>query len=95
MTEGQQKRIEEYLEILKTDVPVYRTVSRLIPDENTGFDRAVYLTVFAPAMLYYVRWVLEEAKKNGIQRLYFLARDGYPMYMTAKALCSTSGENTE
>lgn len=95
MTEGQQKRVEEYLEIIKTDATVYRTVSRLIQDDNAGFDRAVYLAVFAPAMLYYVRWVLEEAKRNGIQRLYFLARDGYPMCLTAKALCSMSGENTE
>jgi len=95
MTEGQRKRIEEYLEILKTDSTVYSTVSRMIQDEDTGFGRAVYLTVFAPAMLYYVRWVLEEAKQRGVQRLYFLARDGYPMYQTAKVLCDMSEDSID
>ena len=43
--------------------------------------------VLAPAMNAYVMWVLKEALKKKQKRLYFLARDGYFMYTTAKILC--------
>ena len=43
--------------------------------------------VFAPVMYAYVSWVLEQAEKENIKRLYFLARDGYQMYLTARILC--------
>lgn len=44
--------------------------------------------VFAPVMYAYVSWVLEQAEKENIKRLYFLARDGYQMYLTARILCA-------
>lgn len=40
-----------------------------------------------PVLMEYVKWVLLKAKKDGKQRLYFLARDGYPMYLVARFLC--------
>jgi len=40
--------------------------------------------VLAPALNGFVAWVLNESMKQGIQRLYFLARDGYLMYRTAQ-----------
>ena len=40
--------------------------------------------VLAPALNGFVAWVLAESMKQGIKRLYFLARDGYFMYQTAK-----------
>ena len=40
--------------------------------------------VLAPALNGFVAWVLTESMKQGIKRLYFLARDGYFMYQTAK-----------
>ena len=43
--------------------------------------------VLAPAMNAYIIWVLKAALKKDISRLYFLARDGYFMYTTAKTLC--------
>ncbi len=42
--------------------------------------------VLAPVMVEFVSWVLTQAQKDGISRLYFLARDGYPMYLCAKIL---------
>lgn len=39
--------------------------------------------VLAPALNGFVAWVLTESMKQGIKRLYFLARDGYFMYRTA------------
>lgn len=40
--------------------------------------------VLAPALNGFVAWVLTESMKQGIRRLYFLARDGYFMYRTAE-----------
>lgn len=47
----------------------------------------LYLHVFAPVLLEYVAWVLFSAVHSGKKRLYFLARDGYQMYLAAVWLC--------
>lgn len=47
----------------------------------------LYLHVCAPILISYVTWVLSEAIKSGKKRLYFLARDGYQMYVVAKCFC--------
>lgn len=44
----------------------------------------LYLYVMLPALNEYIRWVLTSAKNAGIKRLYFLARDGYQMFLLAK-----------
>lgn len=43
--------------------------------------------VISPVLHGYVHWVLQAAASAGIQRLYFLARDGYLMYRAAGILC--------
>lgn len=48
-----------------------------------------------PVMYRYTRWVLERAKKKGIKRLYFLARDGYLLCEIAKILCKKYGYDIE
>lgn len=40
----------------------------------------------APAYIPYVLWIIEEAKKQNIQRLYFISRDGYILQKIAEAL---------
>lgn len=40
----------------------------------------------APAYIPYVLWVLEEARKEGIERLYFLSRDSYILMKIAEQL---------
>lgn len=47
--------------------------------------------VLSPAMNAYVIWLLREAMDAGIRRLYFLARDGYLVCMTAKKYCEKLG----
>lgn len=47
----------------------------------------IYLSVFAPVACAFVEWIIREAVKSGKRRLYFLARDGYPMYIMASMLC--------
>ena len=46
-----------------------------------------FLTVFTPAIVGFVDWVLAEAEKAGKTCLYFLARDGYLLYQVAEELC--------
>lgn len=43
----------------------------------------VFLYVYAPVILEFVEWVLREARREGKKRLYFLARDGYMIYLAA------------
>ncbi len=40
-------------------------------------EHALGITVGAPTLFSYVYWILEEAQNKNIERLYFIARDGY------------------
>lgn len=40
-----------------------------------------------PIILPFVEWILSEAEKRKIKRIYFLARDGYLLYKTAVRIC--------
>lgn len=51
--------------------------------------------IFAPVMYAYISWVLDQARRDKIQRLYFLARDGFQMYLAAKILCQERGEKIQ
>lgn len=42
--------------------------------------------ILAPAFVEFVKWVLKSAGEQNIRRIYFLARDGYPMYRAAQIL---------
>lgn len=53
-------------------------------EDDTEVIRAVTNYVLAPSLNAYVLWVLSEALQSGKKRLYFLARDGYFMYLYAK-----------
>ena len=95
MTDGQRKRVEQYLKLLKQNSPLYETARVLVEDVDIDFEQAIYNTVFAPVLLCFVRWVLDEAQKCGIKRLYFLARDGYQMYLVAEEFCKHSRNQIE
>ena len=51
--------------------------------------------VIAPVLFSYVWWILEDAKKNNIKCLYFLARDGYMLKAVAERLVKSLGWNIE
>lgn len=42
--------------------------------------------ITAPVIFGYVMWIISEAQKKGFSRIYFLARDGYALYETAKII---------
>ena len=43
--------------------------------------------IVGPVMFSYVEWIIDQAKKRNIDRLYFLARDGFLLYEIAKRIC--------
>lgn len=47
---------------------------------------AVSAGVAAPIIVSYVTWVLQQAERSGVKRLYFLARDGEVLLKTAQQL---------
>lgn len=40
-----------------------------------------------PMITAYVSWILNDAMHNDVNKIYFLARDGYSLYKTAEILC--------
>lgn len=78
--------MDYYNQILQKS-PVYEKLLPVIEKESSQ-SLCHYQTVLAPVLLEYVKWVLLEAEKSGKKRLYFLARDGYQMYLAARQLCS-------
>lgn len=60
-------------------------------DMDEEIIRNVTTCVLAPALSSFVLWVLQEAERKEIRRLYFLARDGYFMYRCAVILCEQLG----
>lgn len=49
------------------------------------YDR-IFLHVFAPTIVSYVEWAIEQAVSSGKKRLYFLARDGWLMHFIAEQI---------
>ncbi len=74
----------EYYKRILQEKPIYEVISGCLSKEE---QNNLYGTVFMPVMVEFVSWVLEEAQKSKKKRLYFLARDGYQMYLTAQKLC--------
>lgn len=87
MESGLKKRLWQYREILKKE-PMWLEISdRLYEEEEFTAQNITALYVMAPIMCRFVLWVLRQAMEAGKSRLYFLARDGYSMYQTARILC--------
>lgn len=57
--------------------------------QDIGFKYA------GPILFMYVWWVILEAQKKNIKRLYFIARDGYPLYEIAKLFVEYFNINIE
>ena len=64
-----------------------------IPEADPVCSAAGY--VLAPALAGFVQWILAQAKKDGIRRLYFLARDGYFPCRAARPSCEAYGISIE
>lgn len=88
---------KKYLRILKEyDSTYYQTAIRLL--ETDQCNNIIYKTgvlAVAPILYNYISWVIEEARKKQIKRLYFLSRDGYIMKLIASNICNHYGYDLE
>lgn len=50
--------------------------------------KIIFRSYYAPILYDYVSWVIEDARKRNIKKLYFLSRDGYLMYLVAERILS-------
>lgn len=84
--EYEEDRFQIYRDILK-ERPEYLNAARITEELlQPGVDTRLYLYAFAPVLTGFVAWVLSEAARSGKKRLYFLSRDGYPMYLAARQM---------
>ncbi len=63
--------------------------------EKKDAQAAACLYALFPSLLAFVCQVLQEAQKRGQERLYFLARDAYPLYRMAQSLGSMNRLHTD
>lgn len=85
--------MNRYLPILKNN-EVHHNAYRLSA-KKLATPEDVYISVMAPTLVEFVRWVLFTAQKDGRKRLYFLARDGWQMYLAAVKLVEFYGLDIE
>ncbi len=86
-SEIKNRRSRQYLHTLKKISELHDAalpVSAELPDDPTG---AVNALVLAPALHAYVMWLLSSALRDGVERLYFLSRDGFLPCRIARTLC--------
>ena len=77
-----------YQDMLKPTSSLYKVLQEekmLYPSVTE--EQELYREVFLPVLVHFTEWVLCEAEKQNISRLYFLARDGYQYYVLADAIC--------
>ena len=65
--------------------------SDVLFNNNTVVSSGVIEYVLSPLVFVFTMWVLQQAERDGIKKLYFLARDGYPFYQAAMKICQKSG----
>ena len=56
------------------------------PEEEGHTLKEIAADVVAPFLTSYVAWVLLDARKRGVEKLFFISRDGQIFYRIAKAL---------
>lgn len=84
----------EYQRILRK-CPALCKATTNIQKELVTEEQLSYCNVFAPVLVSFIDWVLMEAVRTQKKRLYFLARDGYQMYVAARHICRERGLDLE
>ena len=80
------QHIETYRKIIEKD-PVFSEISRQMVSSGDGsFQEQMTCFLLAPVAVSFAAWVLREAVGRKIDRVYFLARDGWQFYQAARAL---------
>lgn len=58
---------------------------------DADVSQLYYLHCVAPVLIEFTAWTLQKAAGSGKKRLYFLARDGWQMYLVARELVKAMG----
>lgn len=87
----EEERFRVYKKALEEQPDCAFAVKRVETQENLPVYARLYLHTFAPVIVKFAGWVLDETVKDGKKRLYFLSRDGYQPYLAAKALAERRG----
>lgn len=75
--------IQRYLHILKNE-RLKGEIEKILP--FVPIYTKLYVTVIAPTLISFVDWVVKDSYIRGKNRLYFLSRDGYQMYLIAQRI---------
>ena len=66
-----------------------------VASEREAAIRDVAAGVAAPALITFVLWLLEEARRRGLRRLRFLSRDGQVLYELTRRLAGAAGSSLD
>ena len=91
-----ENRIKYYRDCLDR-LPRYGEALDLTLMEYDSLDDTdrVFLHVYAPVITMYAGWILEKAEMDGRERIYFLGRDGRPIYLAALKLKEKLNSNID
>ncbi len=78
--------LEKYENILRKDPGALDSVYEVAGDNDMSDADRLYLCTFAPVLYRFTGWILDAAKKSGTERLYFCARDAYPIFKAAEVI---------
>ena len=87
MKSSDKKRALYYRNNLLHNKALYKPASILLKQKACITESKVCEYVLIPFFFSYVLWILEKASRDGIEKLYFLSRDGYYACQIAKLLC--------
>lgn len=96
--EGNPVRYEKLLERHSSETEGWTSLlagagrmARLQPqvDSRVAGLRKITADVLCPALMCHVLWILQRAKALGLNRLYFISRDGYVQFLLAKHIAAT------
>ncbi len=78
-----EDRFQIYKKALEEQPDCAAAVRGAEAQANLSLYARLYLHTFAPVIVQFAGWVLDEAAGTGKKRLYFLGRDGYQPYLAA------------
>lgn len=76
--------------MLQENEVYYEVSQKLAESAEKSREKQYYYGIWAPIITEYAKWVLTNAINDGVERLYFLARDAYPAYVATKILSDNS-----
>lgn len=92
-----KRRMEQYENVLEAAPQLKYALNQVCGETDrrqdiqlkNSYSGMFYLAVFVPALIGFVEWVLDNAVKAGKNRVYFLSRDGWQMYLTASRMAKS------